>query len=75
MLNVPYRNNTNLIQFNADLIEIRNKQINLESKTFGNSLLKKYLETGKPTKGVSADTILQATDYGIRAAAQKQQNK
>ena len=37
--------------------------------------LKQYLETGKPTKGVSADTILQATDYGIRAAAQKQQNK
>ena len=37
--------------------------------------LKQYLETGKPTKGVSADTVLQATDYGIRAAAQKQQNK
>jgi hypothetical protein len=37
--------------------------------------LKQYLETGKLTKGVSADTILQATDYGIRAAAQKQQNK
>jgi hypothetical protein len=40
-----------------------------------NPQLKQYLKTGKPTKGVSADTILQATDYGIRAAAQKQQNK
>tara|TARA_R100001082_G_scaffold47087_2_gene25129 strand:+ start:11042 stop:12310 length:1269 start_codon:yes stop_codon:yes gene_type:complete len=40
-----------------------------------NPQLKQYLETGKSTKGVSADTILQATDYGIRAAAQKQQNK
>ena len=54
--------------------EVYNKMEDFADQ-YKNPALKNYLETGNVTKGVNADTVLQAMDYGLRGLAQKQQNK